>query len=233
MKSQRAEHFIQFWCDAESFHATTLTRLRTHSLHSSTCKRRTESANYAVSETPGPIDDSSKSETSLYIPIECKGTSIDNRLNGLSPVSPIDQDAERSSQCHVEASTNDIVDQPALNQPSTSCTGQPIKQSLNIPLTCDTVASQNSSQNKILYQEIHSTNVPSDTHGFANLQSEASVNSSSSDVADERGSNTQTSSQINTDVQISRDGAKASPSSSPFASQDQADNISQKLKKSK
>ncbi|XP_059144716.1 A-kinase anchor protein 10, mitochondrial-like isoform X2 [Physella acuta] len=34
MRSQAAEHIIQFWCDAESFHASTLMRLRTHSLQS-------------------------------------------------------------------------------------------------------------------------------------------------------------------------------------------------------
>ena len=47
LKTQNADQLLKFWCDADSFHASTLTRLRTHSLqHASKCsnhKKRVDS----------------------------------------------------------------------------------------------------------------------------------------------------------------------------------------------
>ncbi|CAG5117418.1 unnamed protein product [Candidula unifasciata] len=52
LSGQKADHLIQFWCDAESFHASTLTRMRTHTLQSlsksSLHKRRSNSFRQAA-----------------------------------------------------------------------------------------------------------------------------------------------------------------------------------------
>ncbi|CAL1534676.1 unnamed protein product [Lymnaea stagnalis] len=54
MKSQSAEHIIQFWCEAESFHVSTLMRLRTQSLQniskSALHKRRSDSFRHGNSD---------------------------------------------------------------------------------------------------------------------------------------------------------------------------------------
>lgn len=53
----KADHLIQFWCDAESFHASTLTRMRTHTLQSlsksSLHKRRSNSFRQASNAPSG------------------------------------------------------------------------------------------------------------------------------------------------------------------------------------
>ncbi|XP_005106289.1 A-kinase anchor protein 10, mitochondrial [Aplysia californica] len=59
LRSQNAESLLQFWCDAESFHAATLTRRRTHSLQhvskGSLHKRRSGSVlNAASNQESGP-----------------------------------------------------------------------------------------------------------------------------------------------------------------------------------
>ncbi|XP_013068214.2 A-kinase anchor protein 10, mitochondrial-like isoform X1 [Biomphalaria glabrata] len=63
LKSQMAEHLIQFWCEAESFHAATLMRLRTQSLQSisksAIHKRRSDSMKFCTSpEAAPPVSES-------------------------------------------------------------------------------------------------------------------------------------------------------------------------------
>ncbi|RUS73926.1 hypothetical protein EGW08_018316, partial [Elysia chlorotica] len=161
MKSQRAEHFIQFWCDAESFHATALTRLHTHSFQCLSRKRRTESANSAVSETLGPKDDSANCEASAVVgglTSETKEAFTENRLNEPSPASPNGEIVQCSAQCHSDVSSLAKADPPGLNQCRSASGDQWNLRNSNIPSVNDTVRavrSGNLSQNS-------TTNVPSD-----------------------------------------------------------------------
>ena len=63
LRSQNADHLIQFWCDAESFHAATLTRRRTHknSLHkrcsNSILEKETQGCSYGGQDSrPDSLD---------------------------------------------------------------------------------------------------------------------------------------------------------------------------------
>ena len=234
MKSQRAEHFIQFWCDAESFHASTLTRLRTHSLQSLSRKRRSESATSAASETPGVKDDTSDaaeaSEASSYLTTEAKEASSSGKMSEVSPISTRDRDALNPAKSHTDDSTCDRVDQPALDPAGNASMDQSSKQSPNMPLRND-AERQAYSKDTGLDQAVHSKAVPSDTHHSSDSHSVFSAEASPCSEADDNESSLKTPGQSSVDIHKARHGADTSPSI-PAASQGHADTFSQKLRRS-
>ncbi|XP_067671793.1 A-kinase anchor protein 10, mitochondrial-like [Haliotis asinina] len=74
MKAQKAGNLIQFWLDAESFHASTVMRVRTHSLNSVTCNQ----GNMQVSTKDIPAD-SQQDIGSISVPSVNSG--VDSSVN--------------------------------------------------------------------------------------------------------------------------------------------------------
>lgn len=91
------EHLIQFWCDAESFHASTLTRLRTHSLQSisksALHKRRSESLRH-VSTDVSPSENALQPEPADRINRMCE------------PSQAVSQSSTENTKC--QSSSNSV-----------------------------------------------------------------------------------------------------------------------------
>ncbi|GFN76823.1 A kinase anchor protein 10, mitochondrial [Plakobranchus ocellatus] len=231
MKAQRAERLIQFWCDAESFHASTLTRMRTHLLQSHSRKRRTESSNSLASETSvvkeSHSDTTEASETLSQPATAVKTTSCD-KLNGNQGISHCDQNVQNLSKPYQSAKASDETDQAYLYSERNTHKDQSVRESPSISSPC---AVQNPHQ-KVLNTAAESMAGQSQTPSpsSAQLQLPMTVSSEKNDDADDHKSEISSPSQG--DGWDPSEGAEASSLSSPLSPLDHPDELLQKLKRS-
>lgn len=149
MRSQAAEHIIQFWCDAQSFHASTLMRLRTHSLQSisksSLHKRRCRSGadnsssgsslvSPGVNSLPSPNTDTSSGELNLIRVIEHDQNKTENKSENCTESKPSHPDSivsQTSESSEIIVTNEELKDSSLckLNE-NTSLNNKPQKQSV-------------------------------------------------------------------------------------------------------
>ncbi|KAH9502434.1 A-kinase anchor protein 10, mitochondrial [Bulinus truncatus] len=120
LRSQKADHIIQFWCEAESFHASTLMRLRTQSLQSisksAIHKRRCDSLKACCSPDTAP-----SGNTSAYIDVAPSLVLNSCCQNEAGCVRQLPDDSSNAEDCNFVNNTEVQKGQP----PRTLCCQQP------------------------------------------------------------------------------------------------------------